>query len=415
MRHRPRWRAAAAATGLLLVTATGCSTGRDGLAAACSTPGVSPHNIKIGLLFPDTGTLSGAFAPARSGVEARVGLANATGGVHGRQIDIEWRDDQTSPTVNERAARDLVENAGVFGIIEQSAVAAGSADYLDAKQIPVTGIVTEPVWSRHRNMFNVSNPYSDGPTVTTFGQYAKRQGGTRAYLLQSALTAASRANASKFATSLTSQGIELVGTADYTEGATSPASVAADIKRLDADVIVALHTGTALASVVQAARAAGVEIKAAFGPGGYDQALIRRFGTAIAGMAVFVDFLPFEARSLALDAYRNAIARYAPELDSPDQVTAIRAYLSADLFVRGLAGAGSCPTRTGFIESLRAVTDYDGGGLLPETISLQETFDQPNRCYFFVRVNAAATGFDVVPGGSGPNGSQWCGDRLPTG
>jgi len=74
------------------------------------------------------------------------------------------------------------------------------------------------------------------------------------------------------------------------------------------------------------------------------------------------------------------------------------------MLVRGLQEAGPCPTRQGFIDSLRAVDDYDAGGLIPST-DFEEDFGKLNECYAFIRVNAAGDGFDVVD----PN---YCGTRL---
>ncbi|WP_322751852.1 MULTISPECIES: ABC transporter substrate-binding protein [unclassified Frankia] len=409
-----------ATTGLIVaLTTSACATsgaaeaaGAAGAATACSAPGVTPKELKIGLVFPNTGILATVFRSVRSGVEARIGVANATGGIRGRQISIEWRDDESDATKNLTASRDLIENVGVFGILQETSFVSGSAEYLSTKGVPVTGLVTDSTWGKYSNMFTASNQYADGSNVSTFGLYAKQNGGTRAYLLESTLRASSRMAAAKLEASLKSQGIRIVGTGDYSENSTDPAHVAADIRRSGADVIVGAISGTGLANVVKAARAAGVPIKAAFGPDGYYPSLLPQFGPSIAGMAVYIGFTPFEAHSAALDAYRNAMVQYAPELNPPDQGTAVMGYITADLFLRGLAAAGDCPTRSGFIQSLRAVHNYNADGLLAETVDMATSSIQVSRCYFFVRVNDAATAFEVVPGGRGPDGKQWCGEPI---
>ncbi len=409
--------AVVATTGLIVaLTTSACATaGSSGAATECSSPGVTAKNLKIGLVFPNTGILAGVFRSIRSGVEARIGVANAAGGIHGRQISIEWRDDESDATKNLTASRDLIENVGVFGLLQETSFVSGSAEYLSTKGIPVSGVVTDPTWGKYSNMFAVSNPYADGSNVSAFGLYAKQNGGTRAYLLESTLRASSRMAASKLAASLTSQGIRVVGTGDYSENSTDPAHVAADIRRSGADVIVGAISGTGLANVIKATRAAGVPIKAAFGPDGYYPTLLPKFGPSIAGMAVYISFTPFEAHSAALDSYRNAMAQYAPELNLPDQGTAVMGYITADLFLRGLAAAGDCPTRNGFIQSLRAVRNYNADGLLAETVDMATSSIQISRCYFFMRVNDAGTAFEVVPGGGGTDGKQWCGDLIAAG
>ncbi|WP_236705383.1 ABC transporter substrate-binding protein, partial [Frankia sp. ACN1ag] len=105
----------------LLVAGVGCSTaGPPDADGPCNSPGVSKDQIKLGFIYPDTGVGSAVFAAARAGVDARLGLANAEGGVNGRRITYEWRDDEANPDTNGRVARDLVENTGVFGLIISS-------------------------------------------------------------------------------------------------------------------------------------------------------------------------------------------------------------------------------------------------------------------------------------------------------
>ncbi len=368
--------------------------------------------IKIGMVYPDTGTLASVFIEARSGVTARVAQENAAGGVNGRKVTIEWRDDESGPLTNLAVARDLVERVGVFGLIETTAVASGSADYLDSAGIPVAGIVAEPIWSLHRNMFAFSNPYTEGPSVTTFGLYAKQSGGTRALVLRRGLSEPSQIITEKLAASLASQGISVVVATDDFRTGFDPARIARKILQEKADVIVSATSGTVLASVLQAAHAAGAPIKAAFGPDGYDARLPQQYGSSIADMSVYISQTPFELDSPALNAYHDAMARYAPELESPDQSGAIQSYVVADILLRGLQVAGDCPSRPAFIKALREVKDYDAGRLMPAPIDMEKSFGRLSNCYYFVRVNKAGTGYDVVPGGSGHDGKQWCGEYL---
>jgi hypothetical protein len=67
----------------------------------------------------------------------------------------------------------------------------------------------------------------------------------------------------------------------------------------------------------------------------------------------------------AVQAYAAALEEHAPDID-PGTGFAAAGYLSADLFLRGVEEAGDCLSRDAFIEALRGVTDYDGGGLLVE-------------------------------------------------
>src|SRR5262245_59933061 len=111
----PRKTAAAACTFALLAAAlAGCAADQsdpsgDG-AGGCSSPGVTADTIRIGLVYPDSGNaIAGGFQATPSAVAARIEAANAAGGVNGRTVEIDWRDDQGAPDVFSQSARDLVD------------------------------------------------------------------------------------------------------------------------------------------------------------------------------------------------------------------------------------------------------------------------------------------------------------------
>src|SRR5262245_49948469 len=99
----------AAVLAVLPAVLVGCGSGSpDGSGGSneCPpTPGVTADTIKIGLIYPDTGGgIATGFRATPSAVAARIGEANAHGGVHGRQVVIEWRDDESNPEKFQREA-----------------------------------------------------------------------------------------------------------------------------------------------------------------------------------------------------------------------------------------------------------------------------------------------------------------------
>jgi len=412
MYSRRQQRQLAAAAGLVLAMAAGaCSTSDSSSSSPsggdCSSPGVSQKEIKVGFIYPDTGLVAATAQPARAGVEARIALANADGGVHGRQIVIDWRDDASSPETNVTATKDLVENAGVFGLIEASGTLSNSADYLSQKEVPVTGLALEPVWSDHENMIAAVQPYAKGST-TTFGVYVRQAGGRKAFLVTYPGASAGDNITKKMTESLTSQGIPVVGQTEFVDGVSSPAKVAADFAKSGADVLTVVSTAATLSSVVAALRSSGTEFKLAFGPEGYDRSLLATYGSKIAGMGVYIYYTPFETQSPAIKKYEAAMNQYSPELGDADQIFALHGFIGADLFLRGLDLAGACPTREAFIKGLRS-SKYDAGGLLPAPVDL--TRSQSNNCYVFMRVNDSGSAFEAVPSDKGGS-INWCGEPI---
>nr|MDT0664616.1 ABC transporter substrate-binding protein [Micromonospora sp. DSM 115978] len=74
---------------------------------------MTDDDVTFGLIYPDTGLTADLFTAVRAGVDARIGLANAAGGIHGRHVSYEWRDDTAVPGINLQAARTLVEQEDV--------------------------------------------------------------------------------------------------------------------------------------------------------------------------------------------------------------------------------------------------------------------------------------------------------------
>ncbi|EIV92239.1 ABC transporter substrate-binding protein [Frankia sp. QA3] len=401
-RRHSQLRLATAALTLTAATATGCAGGAAGAAGDCDTPGVTKDEIRIGVIYPDTGAVSGPLQASRAGIDARLGLINAKGGINGRKIVYEWRDDQGTPETNANAARDLVEHQKVFGVIESTVAASGSAQYLSDQGIPVTGLAAEGVWSKYRNMFSFS--YTTGAPVDTYGTFVKSRGGSRALLLQTALSGSVSDVGTKWIQSMQAAGISDGGTVSYTPGADNPAAVAQRIIASGADTLVAITDTDALVQVLAQLRSSGNAPKVVMATNGYDAELLKRYGAGMAGVTVPLFYRPFESGGPAIAAYVDAMNRYAPQIGQPQRDIPLMSFIQTDMFVRGLEEAGDCPTRQGFIDGLRAVTNYDSEGLI-QPIDIAHGQGRQTTCYAFVQVNEAGTAFDVVK-------EQLCGKEI---
>ncbi|WP_462186902.1 ABC transporter substrate-binding protein [Frankia sp. CcWB2] len=343
-------------------------------------------------LYPDSGVLA-PFSAARAGLDARIGLANERGGVHGRKIVYDWRDDQGTAEANAIGVRELVEERKVFGLLEFTLAASGSASYLAEQNIPVAGVAAEEVWSKYRNMF--SSFYITGSAIDTYGRLVQSRGGTRAVLLRTALSAGIADTGSKIVQSVQSVGIPVVDEVSYTANADSPAAIAQRIVAARADTLLTVVDAHELPAVLNAIRAAGGNPTVILAASGYDGRLLRDAGAAVAGVTVPVFHRPFEAGGPPITSYIDAMRRYAPQREDPEQEITMMAYINTDLFLRGLEEAGDCPTRQGFVDGLRSVTNYDAGGLI-QPIDLRNSLGRQSTCLAFVQVNNAGTAFGVV-------------------
>jgi branched-chain amino acid transport system substrate-binding protein len=101
-------------------------------------PGVTAKAVKLGFIWSGTGVASSTFQGSDKACQARVDRANRAGGVNGRKIEVEYVDDKSSGA-NLTAAKDLVENRDVFGVINNSSFAFLSYRYLKDAGVPLIG------------------------------------------------------------------------------------------------------------------------------------------------------------------------------------------------------------------------------------------------------------------------------------
>ncbi|WP_347177119.1 ABC transporter substrate-binding protein [Parafrankia sp. EAN1pec] len=352
---------------------------------------MTSDQVKIGFVVSDSGPGHEALSSARAGVEARIGLVNAAGGINGREITYDWRDDGSSASVNVVATEELVRSEPVFGLLAVTTALDPSMDALEAAGIPVVGLAASPGWAKHRNMFS----YSYEASPVTIGRYIQSLGGRKVAVLVAGAIDSVPETVAKYIAEMRAAGVNVVGSISYASAAESPSRVVQRIASLGADSIVGFTTAEEFAEIIQAARSAELRIVASVAQAVYDRALLPTFGPALAGVSAPVYFRPFEAGGEAMDRYRDAMARFAPETGVPERQFALLAYVYTDLFIQGLELAGACPTRAAFIEGLRKVTSYDAGGLI-EPVSLRDNLGVQLSCYAFVQVSPAGNEFQVV-------------------
>ncbi|WP_026239524.1 ABC transporter substrate-binding protein [Parafrankia discariae] len=369
---------------------TACSTSGAGAGAngPCDSPGVTADQVKFGFVFSDTGTGSEALSSARLGVDARIGLVNEEGGVKGRHIIYDWRDDAASPSTNVRVTQAL--SSSTFGLVGVTSSSGGSLDALAKEGVPYIGL-TQPSYAKYPNVF--ANVYDAAPE--TIGRYFLANGGTKVAMVSTGGATFTVDLAARYRSAFESIGLQVAPLIPFAASADSPARVAQQIADSGANALMGFTTVDDLAAIVQATRQANLALTSTVSTSGYDRGVLASAGPALSGVSFPVYFRPFEAGGPAIDRYRAAMARFAPQAVQPEEKFAMYGYIYADMFVRGLELAGDCPTREGFMNALRNVTDYDAGGLIEPT-NLRTNPTTPLQCAAFVQVNPAGDAFRVV-------------------
>jgi len=359
--------------------------------ASCDNPdpGITDDTIKVGVITIESGPQAVSFAPSTvNGLRARIDAANASGELGDRQIELVIKDDQANQANNLTAAQQLVEEEEVFGIIEVSNVADGSAEYLNEEKVPVGGWhLGQKEWGIYPNMFSWRNSQPPDPTTTFSSRNADVMKALGAKKI--ALVGANIASSAVFMDQIgeaveNTKGLELVyKTTDVTPEQQDFTGVAAQIKDSGADGMYTGLAGIQANALVQAIRQSGAELEAIVFPGGYDSRVTGLPGYDGAYMGT--EFKPLEVGSPGLTAYEEAIAAFDPDAD-PLNFFQIQGYFSADVFVQGVIAAGvGCPTRKAFINNLRMVEDYDAGGaFLP--VDYAEVFGRIFYCVYYVQL-----------------------------
>ncbi|MBL7496516.1 ABC transporter substrate-binding protein [Frankia sp. CNm7] len=404
-----RGAALAASASTLAVGLAACGQAGSGTAGGvscdASVPGVTNENVKLGLTWSDTGDGAASLAAFRGGIDARLELANANGEVFGREITYAWRDDQADQELNARVTRELVEDEGVFGMMTAPGGAGGSIEWLAEQGIPVTGMGSDPLWQNRGNMFSFY--YLGEGSNTAWGKLVRERGGTRAAVLTISGSKSNSDFSRQLAASLLESGIEIVKTYQVAEAVTNFEAIAQQIKANDIDTLAGVVLPNIAIKLLPALRARGVELKAAVLPLGYDDNILQKDGKNLANAIIVNQVKPWQANTPEQQAFLEAMNTYSPQIQPATTDTAVNGYVAADLFVEGLKLAGQCPSRESFIAALRAVTSYQGAGLIPKEVDLSTNYKEPNSCYSVVQIIPDGAAFVPLFGAA-----PLCGDPI---
>jgi ABC-type branched-subunit amino acid transport system substrate-binding protein len=143
MNTRPR--RLAIATSILATTAlvAACGAGgrdddSDNKSGGASDVGVTEDSIKIGGTFPLTGVAAPGYSEIPTGAKAYFDFVNANGGVNGRKIEFEVKDDGYDPTKTSSVTNELVLKDQVFAMVGALGTPTHSAvvDFLNDEKVP---------------------------------------------------------------------------------------------------------------------------------------------------------------------------------------------------------------------------------------------------------------------------------------
>ena len=367
-----------------------------GASPAGTAPGVTAHQITLGLVTSETGLAAANFTGAVQGAQARFDLQNAQGGIDGRKVKLVVGDDQTSFIAAQTAVNDLIQAQNAFGLIFISDLTAGGA-YKAAQQAgaPVVGFPTDgPEWGKqpNTNMVSTLGDESATPAVSTVApKLAKLVGAKNMAVLAIANEPPSDIAGQDFATAAKTIGLK-VGYQNYSIplGSVNVTATVLGMKQAGVDGFDSLMLDNTNFAVMEAAKQAGLTLKAPIQAVGYDQALLNDPSAlqAAQGGIFSTEQVPVEEKTPATLAEQAAFKKYEHFSGVPN-LNWTEGWISADLWIRGLQKAGKSPTRASFLKAVRSIKGYTAGGLLPTSLdlSLKDFGKNPAQtCQYFVKL-----------------------------
>jgi branched-chain amino acid transport system substrate-binding protein len=381
-----------AMVGVLVITGlTSASAG----AAAAGSEGVDAKSVTIGYITSKTGVAGSTFQNADTGCKARIGRANAEGGVNGRKINVEYADDQSSQNLT--VEQDLVQNKHVFMVVNNSPFAFLGYRFLLQNGVPMIGggydgvyygdPGNEAIVSASGNVVNVN-----GVSYTLLPNVMKEMGASKVAALAYGVSASSTAAANNLQKLAVPQvGLKAVYTNTTIDfGTTDVGAPVLGIKNAGADAVYLPMVANSNLAVVQGLAQNGVKMKSEVLATGYGQDLLDQPAAQTFGPEVVMQtgFAPVELKTKATKQFQADLKKYANFTKIPDYGV-YTGYISCELAVLGLKNAGNPPTREAYVPNLRKVGTYDQAGLACQPVDISSaTFGKapPTNCGWFVQV-----------------------------
>ncbi|CAB4899965.1 MAG: ABC transporter substrate-binding protein [Actinobacteria bacterium] len=334
--------------------------------ACAPEEGVTPTTIKLGFVTPKTGAAAANFAGAWQAAQLRLDQENARGGVNGRKLSLTVYDDASSSSTQTTVATKALQDDHVFAL---SAATSVDAMYpqLKSANVPITGFTNAP-YATDRNAFSVTGVSSPSYSVTTAFDRMKQDGSTKFANINHATPGATNSsNGYSKLIPLVSGISETLRIADEPQGAHDATSTALRIKSSGSDGAYFNMYVDGGISIIQAMKAQGVNLKATYLVGLSDPAIVAKAASSLEGV------IGSGYGTVPIGVNNRAVKTYAAGMKSaglnPYTASAPVGFLDEDLIISGLKKIGNCPTRAALINYLRGVTNYTGGGMLPQPIS----------------------------------------------
>lgn len=315
--------------------------------------GVSPKEIKLGMVNALTGPASALGNRLRAGAFAYFMRLNRGEGVHGRKVQLVSLDDGYEPDRTVAMTRKLIEQDKVFaliGYVGTPTCVAALPLAVDAN-VPFVGPFTGAEALRtplKKPVFHIRASYFD-ETEGLVERFTKDLGITKIGILiqDDAFGAAGEAGVLR---ALGKRKLTLAGKGVFKRNTMDVDAGLAELQKAAPEAVIMVGPYTPLVAFVKRSLAKGFRPKFATISFVGTESLIKNLGTDSEGLLISqVMPSPHDARNPLIKQYQTDLA--ATSGGEPDYGS-LEGYVDALVFTSALKSAGAEPTRAGFVAAM---------------------------------------------------------------
>jgi ABC-type branched-subunit amino acid transport system substrate-binding protein len=346
---------------------------------------VTSTTVTVGQVDDLTAPLPGLFKGAEDGTEAYFDYIDSLGGVNGRMIKLDAQDSAYNDGTVANATAAQIKNdfalVGGFSLDD-----AAEEPLIKAAQMPDVAYPLDPDLSNLPTAYSpVPNNDNDDP-ITIFKLLKEKfpQAIKHVGILWANDTPATIEAEKAFERGAESQGFKIVYDAGFTPSQTTFLPNVLTMKSRGVQMFFTQQLPDSYAATVaeemQQQNFSPVNIQG----DAYSANLVKDGGAAVNGMYIEIGYVLY----LGADSALSAVKLYTKWMKIADptanfELQSLFGWASAQLFVQGLRGAGSPPTRAGLEAALDKITSFNASGLITTSDPAQNV---PGSCVILAQV-----------------------------
>lgn len=378
-RPHPSCRSPSQAIGCWLMAVLLSVLAVDGLRAE---EGVTDDEVRLGMVNAQSGPAAGLGKGLHAGAQAYFARVNAAGGVYGRKISLQLRDDSYEPVLTAEHTRELIASRNIFALFGYVGTPTSRAAMPIALQarvpylFPFTGaeVLRKPL---HPWVFNVRASYFD-ETEVLVERMTRDLGLTKVALLMQDDSFGETVK-SGLVGALDRRQMSIHSEARVQRNSLEVAPAVDQLKQSQPEAIVFVGTYKQLAAAVRQARVSGLDARFFTVSFVGTDNFIAEAGLAADGVYISqVMPSPYDRSSALIRQYQADVP--ADEIG----YASLEGYIDAAVFVAALRESGPAPTRVALVQAL-AFLQVDLQGF---AVAFSPSDHQGSDAVFLTRVQA---------------------------